>query len=121
MTSTASSLPIRVERPPLRVDPGGVVRVGSGRISLDLVVEQYENGMTPEEMVRTYDTLELADVYAVIGYYLRYPAHVRKYLKQRSDEAEALRATMEAEHPPVSRAELLARRAAADMADAPLG
>ena len=39
---------------PLRLDDGSVVRVGNSRISLDLVVEQYENGMTPEEMVRAY-------------------------------------------------------------------
>jgi hypothetical protein len=40
------------ERPPLRVDEGGAVRVGKSRISLDLVIEQYENGMMPEDMVR---------------------------------------------------------------------
>ena len=56
------SLPLAAERPPLRVDEGGAVRVGKSRISLDLVVEQYENGMTPEDMVRAYDTLLLADV-----------------------------------------------------------
>jgi len=52
--------------PWLRVDEGGVIRVGKSRISLDLVVEQYENGMTPEDMVRAYDTLVLVEVYAVI-------------------------------------------------------
>jgi uncharacterized protein (DUF433 family) len=43
------------------VDEGGVIRVGESRISLDLVVEQYENGMTPEDVVRDYDSLRLAD------------------------------------------------------------
>ena len=33
-------LPLDAERPPLRVDEGAVVRVGTSRISLDLVVEQ---------------------------------------------------------------------------------
>jgi uncharacterized protein (DUF433 family) len=42
-----------------------------------LVVEQYENGMTPEDMVRAYGTLELADVYAAIAYYLRHRDEVR--------------------------------------------
>ena len=41
---------------PLRVDEGGAVRVGKSRISLDMVVEQYENGMSPEDIVRGYDT-----------------------------------------------------------------
>jgi uncharacterized protein (DUF433 family) len=92
------------------VEEGGVVRVGPSRISLDLVVEQYENGMTPEDMARAYETLVLADVYAAIAYYLRHRDEVRAYLKRREDEAEALKAKIEADVPPVSREELLTRR-----------
>jgi uncharacterized protein (DUF433 family) len=114
-------LPLRADRPPLRVDEGGAVRVGNSRVSLDLIVEQYENGMTPEDMVRAYDTLVLADVHAVIAYYLRHGDEVRAYLKRREEEAEALRAKIEAEHPRVSRAELLARRSAREKANAPTG
>src|SRR5438445_6156205 len=97
------SLPLQADPPPLRVDEGGVIRVGKSRISLDLVVEQYENGMTPEDMVRAYDTLVLADVHAVIAYYLRHRDGVRAYLKRRAAEAEALRAKIETERPRVSR------------------
>ena len=86
------------------------------RVSLDLIVEQYENGTTPEDMVRSYDTLGLADVYAVIAYYLRHRDEVRAYLKRREEEAEALRAKIEAERPRVSREELLARRSAREKA-----
>jgi hypothetical protein len=46
----------------MNVGPPLAVRVGNSRISLDLIVEQYENGMMPEEMIRAYDTLVLADV-----------------------------------------------------------
>src|SRR5207253_10601472 len=106
---------------PLRLDEGGAVRVGNSRISLDLIVEQYENGMTPEDMVRAYDTLVLADVFAVIAYYLRHRDEVRVYLKRREEEAEALRAKIEAERPRVSREDLLARRCAREKADAPPG
>lgn len=101
--------------PPIRADQGGALRVGNSRVSLDLVVEQYENGMTPEDMVRTYDTLVLADVHAVIAYYLRHRDEVRDHLKRRKAEAEALRAKIEAERPRVSREELLARRRAGKM------
>jgi uncharacterized protein (DUF433 family) len=114
-------LPLHVERPSLRIDEGGVVRVGMGRISLDLVVEQYENGMTPEDMVRAYDTLLLADVHAVIAYYLRHRDEVQVYLKRRAEEAEALRLKIEAERPRVSREELLARREATEKSNAPIG
>jgi uncharacterized protein (DUF433 family) len=114
-------LPLRTDPLPLRGDKGGAVRVGKSRVSLDLVIEQYENDMTPEEMVRAYDTLQLADVYAVIAYYLRHRDEVQAYLKRREAEAEALRATIEAEHPPITRQELLARRSAREKADAPTG
>ncbi len=96
-------LPLHADPPPLRVDEGGAVRIGNSRISLDLVVEQYENGVTPEDMVRAYDTLVLADVYAVLAYYLRHREEVRAYLKRRQDEAEILRAKIEAERPRIAR------------------
>ena len=115
------TLPLHADPPPLRVDEGGSVRVGKSRISLDLIVEQYENGMTPEDMVRAYDTLVLADVYASIAYYLRHRDEVRAYLMRRAEEAESLQAKVEAERPRVSREELLARRSAKEKADAPVG
>ena len=114
-------LPLHAERPPLRVDEGGAVRVGKSRVNLDMVVEQYENGMRPEDMVRVYDTLGLADVYAVIAFYLRHRDEVRAYLKRRAEEAESLRAKIEAERPRVTREELLARRRARGTDHAPTG
>jgi uncharacterized protein (DUF433 family) len=121
MASFTSELSLHAEAPPLRVDLGGAVRVGKSRVLLDLVVSQYENGMTPEDMVHAYDTLVLADVYAVIAYYLRHQVEVLAYLKQREEEAQALRARMEAERPRVTRQELLARLGAREKVDAPAG
>lgn len=105
---------------PLRADEGGIIRIGRSRISLDLIIEEYENGLRPEEMVRAYDTLELADVHAVIAYYLRHRDEVGAYLKRREGEARALRARIEAERPRISREQLLAREAR-EKADAPTG
>lgn len=121
MTNLANDLPLHPEPPPLRVDEGGAIRVGTSRVNLDVVVEQYENGMTPEDMVRAYDTLDLADVHAVIAYYLRHREEVRTYLKRRQEEAEVLRVKIEADRPRISRAELLSRRGAKEKADAPAG
>src|SRR5689334_10632705 len=104
MNNSTNELPLAAEPPPLRVAEGAV-RVGRSRVSLDLVVKQYENGMTPEDLVRAYDTLDLADVHAVIAYYLRHREEVRLYLKRREEEANALRAKIEAERPRVSREE----------------
>src|SRR5436190_6464235 len=110
MTDVANGLTLQATLPPLRVEKGGVVRVGISRVSLDLVIEQYENGMTPEDMVRAYDTLVLADVHTVVAYYLRHRDEVKAYLKRRQEETDALPAKIEADRPRVSRDELLARR-----------
>lgn len=114
-------LPLDASPLPLRVDEGRVVRVGASRVSLDLVVEQYENGMTPEEMVRAYDTLILADVHAVIAHYLRHRDEVRAYLCRREEDAKSLRATVKAQRPRISHATLLARRGAGETANASAG
>lgn len=116
-----NGLVIHDDRPPLRKDEGGVVRVGKTRISLDLITEQYENGMTPDDMVRAYDTLELADVHGVIAYYHRHKKEVQAYLKQRREGAAALREKIEKERPRVKREELLARQNSREKADAPTG
>lgn len=111
-------LPLDTVAPPIRIDDGGAVRVGKGRITLALVVEEYESGMTPEDMVRAYDTLDLGDVYAAIAYYLRHRDAVLEYMKRRDEKAATLRAEIEARQPHISREELLARRAAREKADA---
>jgi uncharacterized protein (DUF433 family) len=114
-------LPVEIDRPPLRSDAGGVVRIGDSRVTLDLIVEQYENGMTPEEMVRGYETLSLADVHAAIAYYLRHGNAVREYLKRRGADAAAVQARIEADRPRVSRDELAERHNAAESTNAPIG
>ena len=99
----ADTLPLHAEPPPLRMDERGAVRIGNSRISLDLVVEQYENGMTPEDMTRAYDTLSLSDAYAVIAFYLRHREEVRAYLNRREEQASDLRAKIESERPSITR------------------
>jgi uncharacterized protein (DUF433 family) len=121
MTDQANGLALEAAPPPLRVDEGGVVRVGNSRVSLDLIVEQYENGMAPEDMVRAYDTLTLADVYAALAYYLRHRAEVRAYLAGRRQQAAALRAQVEAGPSGPSRDELSARQQGSEQANAPTG
>ncbi len=108
-----------MEESKFKEDEAGTIRVGNSRISLDLVVEQYENGMTAEELVQAYDSLALVDVQAVIAYYLRHRDEVQAYLKRRADEAEVLRAKIESERPKISREELLLRRSVKEPGHAP--
>ena len=83
-------LTIHDDAVPLRVDETGTVRVGKTRVILELVVHAFQDGATPEQIVQDYDTLNLADVYAVIGYYLRHRDEVDAYLAERAAEAEEL-------------------------------
>jgi uncharacterized protein (DUF433 family) len=97
--------------PPLRLDADGTLRVGGTRVTLDTVVSAYENGASAEEIVLGYDTLNLADVYAVISYYLQHRAEVGAYLDERRQQAEEVRRLHEAPGSMAGiRERLLARR-----------
>ena len=122
LTGGPADLPPLPEGLSLRVHEGGAVRVGNSRVSLDLVIEQHEKyQLTPEAIVRAYDTLQLSDVRAVIAYYNAHRAVVRAYLDRRSAEAETLRREIEAEHPRIAREVLLERRRARGIDHAPTG
>lgn len=126
MASNVSDIPANlisfpVEAPPLRMDDGGVIRVGSSRVSLDLIVEQYNNGAAPEDLIRAYDTLTLRDVHAVIAYYLGHLDEVHAYLAKRAEEARQLRDAIEAARPRFSPEVLLDRRKAREQGHAATG
>lgn len=106
-------LDLSPQSPPLRVDESGVVRIGRTRIPIERVVYAYNHGESPEQIVDSFDTLALSDVYTLIGYYLRYRAEVDAYAEQRERRAEEVRRENEARFPPDGiRERLLARRAA---------
>jgi uncharacterized protein (DUF433 family) len=75
---------------PLRKDSSGTWRVGDSRVLLDLVIHAFNAGRTPEEIVQSYDTLHLEEVYSVIAYYLAHRVEIDAYLKQREAEADSL-------------------------------
>jgi uncharacterized protein (DUF433 family) len=87
-------------------------RVGGSRVLLELVIRAFEDGATPEAIVHRYATLTLADVYAVVAYYLRHRGEVDAYLARREVTASELRRRVEADQGDLSeiRARMLARR-----------
>ncbi|HZW30554.1 MAG TPA: DUF433 domain-containing protein [Isosphaeraceae bacterium] len=105
---------------PLREDAHGAIRVGDTRVLLDLVIQEFRNGATPEGIVESYDALTLAEVYAVISYYLRHSDEIDTYLDRREQEARAVRERIEALQPPRPnlRAALMARAKAREKAGA---
>ncbi|PSQ54358.1 MAG: hypothetical protein BRD28_02395 [Bacteroidetes bacterium QH_10_64_37] len=76
---------------PLRLDDQGAVRVGETRVLFDSVIRSYLRGDTPEDIVREYPTLSLADTYGAIAYYLQHRDQVEEYLQRREEQATEVR------------------------------
>lgn len=93
--STVDFEPLSVSVP-LSEDPPGVFRVGESRVLLELVISAFKHGESAEGIARSYRTLRLADVYAVISRYLANPAPFDEYLHQCDDQGNAIRCTIEA-------------------------
>lgn len=89
------SLSVQLEAPPLRLDESGAYRIGDSRILLELVIQAFEDGGTPESIVEQYPTTTLSDIYAVIAFYLRHRQDVAAYLREREVLAAAVQRKIE--------------------------
>ena len=74
-------LSIKSQPAPLHIDEDGVARVGRTRVTLETVIGASKNGASAEEITERYDALDLAEIYAVIGYYLSNKPDVDAYLR----------------------------------------
>ena len=111
MTVEDANLVIAARPIPLETDADGVVRVSGTRVTLDTVVTAFNEGATAEEIGYQYPSLDLADVYAVIAYYLGQRPQVEAYLRQRQEQADGTRKQNEARSAPFGvRERLMARR-----------
>ena len=105
------NLSTAAEHVPLGMDADGVIRVGGTRVTLDTVISAFLGGSSPVEIAHQYAVLNLADVYAVITFYLRRQAEVDAYLEQGQRETQAAAQEFAAMRPaPGLRERLLARR-----------
>jgi uncharacterized protein (DUF433 family) len=92
------SIAIQTDPVPLKMDEDGAIRVGGTRVTLDIILAEYQLGATAEQIAAAYDTVPLADVHAAIAYYLRHKVEVDAYLEQRRREAENLRRESESRY-----------------------
>jgi uncharacterized protein (DUF433 family) len=98
-------------RTPISLDSDGVYRVGGTRVRLDTVITAFQLGSTAEEILRKYPSLELADVYSTLAYYLENRDAVVAYLEFKRREAGQVGQELEARFPSAGvRERLLARR-----------
>lgn len=86
MLTTSCTVPV-----PLSTNADGVILVGNTRVTLDTVIGNYKQGLSPEEIVSRYSSLNLSDIYSTIAFYLSYQTEVEEYLKQRRSIAQAIR------------------------------
>ncbi len=94
---------------PLKMDEHGAIRVSGTRVTLDTLIGFHNRHETPEALHEGFPTVSLADIYAVIAYYLAHQLEIDAYLKERDEQADRIRQEWETRHPPPSRAELRAR------------
>lgn len=108
---------------PLTRMDNGVYRVSGTRIPLERVIESHKAGATPADIVDSFDTLNLADVYSVIGFYLKNPDAVESYLREREAEAVKLQQAVETSQTPRPefKKELLRRNALLEAGNAEAG
>ena len=75
---------------PLETTADGTVKVRGTRIPLDTIVIAFQLGSTPQDIARQYSPLNLADIYAVLAYYLQHKDDVDQYLREREAEADSI-------------------------------
>ena len=99
-----------IEQIPIMTGPDGVMRVHGTRVTLDTIVEAFNEGATAEEIAQQYPSVSLADAYQVIGFYLRHSTELESYFVQRRRESgEARKLNHARSSPDGIRERLLAR------------
>jgi uncharacterized protein (DUF433 family) len=84
------TLTVMAETAPLQ-ENDGVMFVGNTRVPLDTVITVFNQGMTAEEIVCRYPSLNLADVYSTISFYLNHQEEVEIYLEKRRRRSQEIR------------------------------
>src|SRR2546422_10659396 len=90
----------------------GVYWVAGKRVSLDSVVYQWREGLSPETIQEEcFPVLTLAEVFGSLAFYLDHQNKIDEYLKKAEKEEEIIREQLHAAYPEAARrADELARR-----------
>jgi uncharacterized protein (DUF433 family) len=89
---------------PMKTDQHGVIRISGTRVTLLTIIGFYLQGETPEEIHDGFPTVPLADIYAVISYYLAHRDELDAYFRQIEEEADALQREIESRYTPEQKA-----------------
>ena len=77
----------------------GAYRIAGTRVSLDSIVYDFLNGLSPESIADNFDGLTLEKVYGAITYYLAHRSEVDAHLQRNRAKFDALRLQARRSHP----------------------
>jgi uncharacterized protein (DUF433 family) len=80
---------------PLAAWDDGSIRVTGSRVPLDTIVHEFKLGATAEQIMHSFPSLSLREVYGAIFYYLNNTQSVEEYLRRRHERAEDTRKFIE--------------------------
>jgi uncharacterized protein (DUF433 family) len=80
---------------PLRLTEDGTIRIADSRVSFDSVLHHYKLGASAEQIAQKFPSLDLADVYAAISYYLNNEETVEEYLRQQEAKGDEVQEEIE--------------------------
>lgn len=77
---------------PLSFWKDGTIRIKGTRLLLDMIVGAHNRGECPEEIFKSFpsDGYTIADIYAVIAYYLSHKTKIDNHLAERTKNADAI-------------------------------
>jgi uncharacterized protein (DUF433 family) len=68
----------------------GTIHIKGSRVSLDSIVHHFKLGATAEQIVQSFPSLSLSDVYSSIAYYLTHRQEIEEYLQEQEIAADVL-------------------------------
>lgn len=109
---------IAPEPVPVTRDQAGWLMVSGTRIPIDILVRAFNQGESAEAIHEENNAISLADVYAILSYYLRHRPEVDAYLDEREMLATGFPAHVEAGDSSAGLGDRLAEQRAASRAHA---
>ena len=88
-----------IQTVPLKQWRDGSIRIRNSRLLIDMVIGLHRQGAYPEEIFEAFPSVSytVADIYAVIAYYLAHKSELDKYLATRKQESEKIWKEIEAD------------------------
>jgi len=75
---------------PFHQIPDGTIRIGDTRVSLETIIDSYLSGQRAEEIHSGFPFIDLADIFAIIAYYLKNRETVDRYLVQQEADSRRI-------------------------------